>query len=188
MSVHVFNGARGSGSVGTALFMGGTIKYQPTSASAAAWRQFTLFFLETRVVAGDAVRLFVKGLQGFELMALGLIVEPAEFSLAISGGIEALNNIPFCKRQRLIDWVTDRPLRHHQIPAYSRERSGVAELHVRRLAAFSGLRHFGPALLGVTVQAAVEEALQAWLKKGKGSRSPESLLKWQQPTFFLARL
>jgi hypothetical protein len=33
-----------------------TVTYQPTRASAAAWRRFILLFLEARIVAGNALR------------------------------------------------------------------------------------------------------------------------------------
>jgi hypothetical protein len=57
---------------GHGVIKGGTIKYQPTSASAAAWRTFILLSLEARIVARDAAGLSpvslgpTYGVAGFE--------------------------------------------------------------------------------------------------------------------------
>jgi|ERR1700733_4509115 hypothetical protein len=39
------------------LLIGGAIRYQATSVSAAAWRRFILLFLESRIVGRDAFSL-----------------------------------------------------------------------------------------------------------------------------------
>src|SRR5277367_4660236 len=134
---------------------GGVIRYQPTSASAVAWRSCILLFLEARIVGSDAVRNLVAQrtveirlsvLFDFAMtpscncvLAISFVFKLRSIrnSLPLSQGRVGVNeirkarSIADCAAHRIVAATSRNILmgRYHQVPAYKRERGGVAKLH-----------------------------------------------------------
>jgi hypothetical protein len=124
---------------------GGTIKYQPISANAAAWRSFMNangLFCEARVRALDALGVAKHAARvgiAFTLPSGGIPLSLGGQSLVVKLGFGGLASLvmrkgapvgPLAQRSALVHLTGTRYQgRHHQVPAYQRERGSMAELH-----------------------------------------------------------
>jgi hypothetical protein len=136
------------------------MRYQPTKASAAAWRGFilsaprkicgALFFLEARIVGRDAIAIrkpiklldchfLIRRIQAFLLVANGFkksgrtSMPLGHNAIAVCCGIEDVLNIP-ARAWSIIVWAPALQRWGHQIAADQGERSGVAWLPALHLA------------------------------------------------------
>jgi hypothetical protein len=135
------------------------MRYQPTKASAAAWRGFTLFLLEPWIAGSDASGMidarprefgiswlaFLKAPESSRAVKLCRVAIPVlEFCERLLAGIGTLkvgNNAPTRNWSGQIDRMRNRGVRrHHQVPARKRERGCMTGSHLRFLAGRSANR------------------------------------------------
>jgi hypothetical protein len=132
-----------------------TLRYQPATASAAAWRDFILLPLEARIVGRDALRIFLPNIpresKGREIVfavtnhateaTIGTIKSAisrsrdclVESIFTLISIIEFLHALPFSKRRIAVgvaNLMWRIPYRRHdQVPAHKSERGSVAGVH-----------------------------------------------------------
>ncbi len=126
-----------------------SMSYQPTSASAAAWRGFMLPSFQARIVGRDANQAFgqfafILGQEIAEVIRQfrGIVrrqLNQCSFSVvAFSSGSVASPDFPISQMGRRIHYRSSardaNHRRRHEIPAHKRERDGMARLHARQLA------------------------------------------------------
>jgi hypothetical protein len=111
------------------------MRYQPTSASEAAWRGFILLCLEARIVAGHAPR--PNRCFGYRIVpAVRRPVVLEKFTHAIVRSVVSRDARPIGQRSFRLN---GNRRRHYQIPTHKRERGCVAECHCRGANGLSGI-------------------------------------------------